>query len=933
MSVYGDMKKLRDTAGRSYWQNRIAAQLLFLLNLSDRKALRLEERIAPVLSHLLKVKDENGALVRSDVIFAEESLSELSPLAKGYTAHLVAHAHIDMNWMWGYPETVSATLDTMRTMLDFMDEYPDFTFSQSQASVYEIVEKYDPIMLERIKERIKEGRWEVTAGTWVEHDKNLAGTEAQVRQVTEARKYLSKLLDMDGESLCIDFEPDTFGHPENTPEILSHCKIKYYYHCRGNCDNVLYNWEAPSGKKLLVYRDPKWYNDGIDPYILSFMPCIVCDLGIKDMLNVYGVGDHGGGPTRKDIEVILDMKEWPLYPEMEFSTYKSFFDAVEPYRDNFDTVKGEQNFIFSGCYTSQSKIKKANSILESHLYDGECLSALSRIALGKDSPCMDLSHEWRGALFNQFHDILPGSGVPQTVEHAMGTFQNCLAGADAAVNRAVRFVSDATDTSGVVAEKSELSTSEGAGAGYYSSHNRGYVSGSAERGRGDTRIVQLFNTTALERKEVHKIVLFDYDADLCDIVVKDSRGDIVPFATGETRKHFWQHYITEIYVFVTVPPMGYETVIIEKKEEKEKRFSFPEGPNPRIYSFGDCPRVLENDLIRATFEPCTYALVSLFDKRRNVELCGGIRGEFELSYETLRRGESSWAVGQYMQKKSLNREYKTKFLDFYSNELLTVLRYAVFFERSEMEVTLTLKKGSSVIETDVRLDWLEASVHPESVPSVRFSLRAENDPKSYTYGTPMGECIREPICYDVPAIKYAFADGLSIICPEKYGYRGYMGELSLNLIRSSCDPDPYPDLGRHDIKFYFGASGCSEESAALAEKLSHPLIPVSAKSHKGILPLSGSLLTVEGARVSCVKVAESGDGIVVRLYNTEDEERKVRIGACAEIKRACLCDGDEKEIRPLTVEEGSAFVPMGKRAMTAIKLEFFQKGYKDEKEG
>lgn len=927
MSVYGDLKKLRDTAGNSYWQNRIAAQLLFLFNLSDRQGLCLEESLAPVLSHLLRVMCEKGALVRDDIVFAEESLSEFSPLAKEYTAHLVAHAHIDMNWMWGYPETVSATLDTMRTMLDFMDEYPDFTFSQSQASVYEIVDKYDPLMLERIKERVKEGRWEVTAGTWVEHDKNLAGTEAQVRQITEARKYLSGLLEIDGDSLCIDFEPDTFGHPENTPEILSHCGIKYYYHCRGNCDNVVYNWEAPSGKKILVYRDPKWYNDGIDPYILSFMPCIVCDLGIKDMINVYGVGDHGGGPTRKDIEAILDMKEWPLYPEMEFSTYKTFFEAIEPYRDNFDTVKGEQNFIFSGCYTSQSKIKKANSILESHLYDSECLSALSHIVLGKDSPHIDLSDEWRGALFNQFHDILPGSGVAKTVEHAMGTFQNSLAGTDAAINRAVRFVSDVIDTSGVVTEKSEFSTSEGAGAGYYSSHNTGYVAGSAERGQGDTRIVQLFNTTATERKEVHKIVLFDYDADLSDIVAKDSRGAIIPFVIGETRNHFWQHYATEIYVFVTVPPMGYETVVFEKNADKEKSFSFPEGPNPRIYSFGDCPRVLENDLIRATFEPCTYALISLFDKKRNIELCGGIIGEFELSYETLRRGESSWTVGQYMQKKSLNREYKTKFLDFYSNDLLTVLRYAVFFEKSEMEVTLTLKKGSSVIETDVRLDWLEASVRPESIPSVRFSLKAENAPVRYTYGTPMGECDRKPICYDVPAIKYAFADGLSIICPEKYGYRGYMGELSVNLIRSSCDPDPYPDIGRHDIKFYFGASRCPEESAVLAEKLSHPLIAVSAKSHKGILPLSGSLLTVEGARVSCVKTAESGKGIVVRLYNPEDEEKEVRIGAYAEIEKACLCDGNEKEFCSLTVEKDVVAARIGKRVMTAIKLEFSQKDY------
>ena len=148
--------------------------------------------MAPSASWLKPIERE-GTVTQDAACRAEEMIAPLSPQAKRTSVICAAHAHIDMNWMWRWDETVAVTLDTFRTMLDLMEEYPDFKFSQSQASVYQIVETYAPEMLEEIRQRVQEGRWEVTASTWVEADKNMPSGESLARHLLYTRRYLSEL--------------------------------------------------------------------------------------------------------------------------------------------------------------------------------------------------------------------------------------------------------------------------------------------------------------------------------------------------------------------------------------------------------------------------------------------------------------------------------------------------------------------------------------------------------------------------------------------------------------------------------------------------------------------------------------------------------------------------------------------------------------------
>ena len=162
---------------------------------------------------------------------------------------------------------------------------------------------------------------------------------------------MTELLDIDKESLNIDFEPDTFGHAENGPEILTQGGAKYYYHCRGYHKEHIYRWRAPSGAEVLVCREPVWYNDELARYdSLGFVPSFCKEYGITKTMKFYGVGDHGGGPTRKEIEHWMEMQTWPLMPTIQFGTLKEFYESLEEKREQFPVVEQELNYIFSGCY-------------------------------------------------------------------------------------------------------------------------------------------------------------------------------------------------------------------------------------------------------------------------------------------------------------------------------------------------------------------------------------------------------------------------------------------------------------------------------------------------------------------------------------------------------------------------------------------------------
>jgi alpha-mannosidase len=882
--VYLDQTDLELPEARPhYWGRRAVLELQYAAKLSESEGGAGSALVAEAVELAWGAFRTEGELSRAAAEAVERKLAPLAAKAKGYSLICVGHAHIDMNWMWGYDETVSVTLETFRTMLDLMEEYPEFTFGQSQASTYEIVEKHCPEMLEEIKKRVREGRWEVTASTWVEADRNMPNLESMARHFLYTKQYLSSLLDIDPKSLDIDYEPDTFGHHINVPEALCDGGVRYYYHCRGFNDHVLYNWKAPSGRSILVYLEkPTWYNWTMDGQCALVVPGLCKQLGLDSMLRVYGVGDHGGGPTRRDIEKIIDMNRWPVFPVFRFGTYREFFALAEKNRDAFPAVEGELNFVFDGCYTTQTRQKRGNRLGEATLAEAEGLSALAKLAAGAPYDTGGFAAAWKKVLFNQFHDILPGSGVAETREYAMGQYQEAFAIANTARTAAVRALSAAADTSALGApEDVAMSMSEGAGAGFGISEGK-----IAQVGRhaGRRRLFTVYNPLPWAREELTEFTVWDWPGDAARMKWTDAGGSALRHQVlGGGKDGYWGHRYAGVLVQVKAPAMGYATVVLDEAEpETLPAFDF-DAPRTAQPACG----VMENEYLRVELDIRDGGILSLIDKETGMEYVrpGRPAGVFRLVEEDTIRGMSAWTVGRYRNVNVLNRGVKFTAAEIGPEYLRQSATYVCEFGNgSSVAAALSLDAGSRLLRVDVKANWQEIGSAKTCYPQLNFFLPVAYAHSAFRYDVPMGAIDREPLEMDVPAQSYgmpvnASGRSLMLVSDSKYGYRGAAEGLSLTLIRSSADPDPWPEVGAHHIRMAVALTdGGRAEAARTASSFCRGFVVAAARAHAGSLPVNLSLMDLSGGvLLSAVKQSENGRGIIVRYYEAEGSPGEARL--------------------------------------------------------
>ncbi|HEY3341958.1 MAG TPA: alpha-mannosidase, partial [Anaerolineae bacterium] len=444
----------------------------------------------------------DGNVVQA-VSAAEVGLAPLASAARQYTIHCVGHGHIDMDWMWNWPETVATTNDTFTTVDRLMTEFPDFHYSQSQASVYQIMKDYLPELYEKVKQRVAEGRWEVTANHWVEGDKNLASGEILCRHILYTKRFFKQEFGLPYDAVSIDWEPDTFGHARTLPTILNKGGVRRYYLHRAGPGPMLFWWQGKDGSRVLVFDDRlRGYNGQINSQIINHLFEFEQATGLKDFLFVYGVGDHGGGPTRRDLQNALRMAEWPLFPRIKLSTTEAFFAIAEYEAGNIPVIDAELNYVFEGCYTAQSNIKRANRKSENALVSTEAIALLAKGLAALPYATNDLALSWQHAMFNQFHDILPGSGVHATYEYSQGLFQENLARTSMIKTRSLRTLAGMVN----VAELTKTSRQFGLHAGFDVGGGPGDITGEgslSRRGAGGSVSdpFVIYNPSAWHRTE------------------------------------------------------------------------------------------------------------------------------------------------------------------------------------------------------------------------------------------------------------------------------------------------------------------------------------------------------------------------------------------------------------------------------------------------
>ena len=921
---------------------------------------------------------------------AEELLEPISKEAKKYTVHCVSHAHIDMNWMWSWPETVAVTNDTFETVLKLLDEYPEFIFSQSQASIYKIIEDYNPAMLKKIQNHVKNGRWEITASHWVEGDKNLISGESLARHLLYTRKYMKDLFNLLPEDINVDWAPDTFGHAATVPTYLNKGGVKYcYLHRPGDIGTdrpKAFWWQSKDGSKVLVRNDMAYgYNGIISSDIATNLVDFVKETKGRNYMFVYGIGDHGGGPTRCDLNRITGMKEWPVFPKIEFSKVKTFFEALELEGNKLPVLDEELNFEFTGCYTTQTQIKKANRFSENRLTDAELAATLSWKTLNTDYPVIKLNKRWEDCLFNHFHDILPGSGIRDTREYTMGLFQKIAADTSMIETLSLRQLASAIDTSDAAKYNNlrELpptyySDSFGAGVGI-GSFDGNISTAEQSTGRGSRPFV-LFNTTAVERNETVVVTVWDNPIPEDNTPLKERKfsvktpeGKLIP-AQYITDGDSWEHSYLKLAFPVILKGFSYALYVVIEEEIDDLATALTKIQKPHICVYATHERHTrfgcENEFIILEINPKTGGILRLHDKKAKLDIISPEIQTPLLEYSIERpHNMSAWVI-DFADKV----EYPTiKNISYITDGPYKIcIKVDAEHNSSKFFVIYEVHQNSPQVNINIKTTWLENGDSVKGCPTLRIPFALNLDSAKSTCEIPFGSIERSLNSdEEVPSLQWVKVTGnildkkagCVLLNDSKYGYSldipngidfldldstnsslkckneiqkqgccSY-GILRSTLIRSSYEPDAHPELGEHETNFaIIPFSGELQDSNAtgLGQNFNHPIRIIGTDIHEGKLPANNQFIKVSNNSVivSGLKKAEDSNALIIRLYETDGKKQKTDISLpeiyFSKIKKAKFIDLMEREITDIALNSNlnSVTVKISAYDIISLKLIF-----------
>ena len=328
--------------------------------------------------------------------------------------HMIGNAHLDPAWLWTWPSGLDEALGTCRTACDLLDSYPELHVTRGEAWVYDRVAALDPALFRRIAAHVAGGRWHPVNGWWVQADCNQPGPESFRRQAAIGGKFFRDRL---GVSVRTGYNVDSFGHCAMLPTFLREAGMTGYAFMRPNSSQMTlpaeaFRWRSPAGDEVVGFRIPRSYsaateNDlevGIEAAIAAAVP------GLGHTMAFYGVGDHGGGPTRAQIEWILEHQAYRPGVELRFSHPQAFFDAIGERAASLPCVEGELQHFAVGCYSSVRASKREVRRAEEMLLDAERLARAAG-ADGDAAVQSRLEEAWKRVLFNQFHDIMGGTCI------------------------------------------------------------------------------------------------------------------------------------------------------------------------------------------------------------------------------------------------------------------------------------------------------------------------------------------------------------------------------------------------------------------------------------------------------------------------------------------------------------------------------------------
>jgi alpha-mannosidase len=792
------------------------------------------------IAWLRHIGDPGADAYRALVRRYQEAYAPLAAEVRRDTLHLIGNSHIDAAWLWPWSETIDVIRDTWRTSLKLAELFPGYIFSGSSGAYYDAMDRLEPALADSLVAAIESGKWMPVGGWWVESDLNVPSGESLVRQGLYGQRYFEQRF---GFRSKVAWTPDCFGYPWTNPQILKGAGLDYFVtpKLRWNDStefphNAFY-WQGLDGTRVLTYN-PYGYVHDLDPGKLVTERLEDRErTGLNHQIVLYGVGDHGGGPTIAMLQRAEDLRRVPTFPVMVYAEPLSALEAVKGSDESNDLpVWNDELYLeyHRGTYTTQARSKWRNRRSEAMLQAAEALATVG----SQPYPRERLEDAWRLILFNQFHDILPGSGIREVYEDAEVFYDSAWA------------VIDSVKAGGFAELRALMDT----------------------RGRDETVVV--FNPLGWSRSGVVTVL----PAGSPDTSTPSQRE------TGQVARLSRRGLPIAVE---DIPAFGAKVV-------RMPRDTMPKDvrrlPAPTAGSDW-----LENAFLRVEIDPRTGDITRIFDKVNEREaLAPGGRGNV---LQVLDDRPDQWDAWNIVITGDMWEVGGIYGLSAVADPWKAELRLERRWGNSTFHQRLVLARDARYLDVQNEFDWREE----RKALKVAFSLNVEADSATFEipYGTvrrtgrPRTKAERAK--FEVPGQRWADVSqedyGVSILNDSKYGWDYKANVLRLTLLRSPLWPDSLADRGAHSFRFAVyphAGDWRAAETVRRAAEYNVPMLAAYEPEHKGQLGKEASFASADPANVELtwLKRAEDSDNWVLRLVEWHGTAAEVEATVACPVQRA-----------------------------------------------
>lgn len=806
-------------------------------------------------------------------------------------ASCIGHTHIDVAWLWRLKQTREKAGRSYATVLNLMEEYPEYKFMSSQAQLYEYVKEDYPDVFEGIKQAVKDGKWEIEGSMWVEPDTNVPSGESLVRQFLVGKRFFKENFGIDTK---IMWEPDTFGYTPALPQIIRKSDVDYLMTTKISWNEFnrlpydTFKWRGIDGTEVLTHFAPatpygdkdRWqtdYNSDTNPITVigGWRRYTQKDLN-RNFLLTFGFGDGGGGPTREMLEYAKRLnKGLPGTPKTVIEPALDFFKRLDKETKNakhLPTWVGELYLeLHRGTLTSQAANKRNNRKVEIALHNLEALGTLANLESGEEYNREELTKMWKTVLTHQFHDILPGSSIRAVYDDSDKTYKELFEDIENKTQKKINAI------------KSKISADENS--------------------------LIVFNTLGRKRDNV----VFADMPKFASFKIVDANGKEMKYQKTFDGKL--------CFVAKDVPAYGF------------KVFGIVEGESTDFGTIYATNKVLRNKFFKVRFNK-SMQITSLYHKAadRETVLPGSSLCKL-VAYDDRPHNHDAWDIKSFIEEKSWNIDNVVSSEIVENGAVRCVYKIVRAFRSTEFTQFYIFYKDSDKIDVVFDFDWKET----------RTLLRFENDvdilSQTATYDCQFGNIKRTThnnTLWDFAQFEcmgHRWIDlsdnsfGFSLINDSKYGHSIKNHTVRTSICRSAMMPCVNQDKEHQHVEFSLYAHKNAVENSDVVDKanaLNVPFICVNGEKNDGEFADTYSFVNVDNSNViiDTVKMAEDTDEVVIRLFETFNSKEKCTLTVNKDVKKAVLTNLLEREERELEIKDNKIELSFGPYEIKTIKLEF-----------